>query len=352
MKSGHLYYASDKAVYDALLQHNFKNADLKEIFLSRGILVSGESERDVIALYFSMLNHDYYDHQRIASIFGVDSRKEKTTLSKIANKFSDAKLDLVAAQLQAVLEETGASVVFEWQNKKMEIKVVYEDYNSNRSEFKQTVQREGVFEIERTSSGISVRYPQNKYITEVKDKLVDLLARHTEAGEAINVSELSLRSVEAAQVRIKFFRDLLSSLDGYELKDVTDIYVYNPKIKDGGSDDMGVHITKASLKGEGVLSSPELDAFFKTGFYISRVVWTAVSFSEQSDVYELEAQFSDPEHCDGFSYAVRGRYKLNGRGYHNKNKTNCDSLPEKKMLRLIEAGAARVHENILAEISE
>jgi len=58
-------------------------------------------------------------------------------------------------------------------------------------------------------------------------------------------------------------------MTGYTLKDVTDVYVYKPKLTasfmaedDTSSDepDDGVHITRVSLKGEGVLISPELDS--------------------------------------------------------------------------------------------
>jgi hypothetical protein len=77
MKNGSLYFVSDKAVHDALNQHKFKKDDLKDIFISRGIITSSDTPREEIALYFSTLNHDYYDHQKIAEVFAVDRKREK-----------------------------------------------------------------------------------------------------------------------------------------------------------------------------------------------------------------------------------------------------------------------------------
>lgn len=351
MKSGHLYYASDKAVYDALVQYNFKNADMRELLLSRGILISQDTERKVLALYFSRMNHDYYDHQRIAGIFGGNSRKERVAISSLQGNIGDSKLEVAAQAFKEELESKGAKVSVKWVQKKMEITVLYDDYNSNKSEFKQTVEREGVFEIEVTESGLNVRGPQNNFMDNSKAILIDLLAKNSEGG-SLGLKEIEMSSIHDNKLRTKFFRNLLANLNGYVLKDVTDVYVYNPKIKaDSAEGDLGIHITKASLKGEGLLFSQELDGLLKTGFYVCKIVWTTHSASEKSDLYELEAQFTEPEHCEKFSYAVKGRYKLGDSGHHNKNKTSCESLAEKRMLRLLEAAAMKTLDEVAEEFS-
>lgn len=352
MKSGHLYYASDKAVYDALLQYNFKNSDMKDLFLSRGIIISPDTERDAAALYFSRLNHDYYDHQKIAAIFGAGVKKERISVAHVSNSFSDAKLEVVAQGLKEHLEATGSEVKFTWVGKKLEIEIKYEEYNSNKSEFKQAVERHAVIEIDTSVDGISIRNPQNKFIDSAKETLVDILAKNNGGAELI-VKEIQMRTLVNNKLRTQFFRNLLQSLAGYKFKDVTDVYVYNPKIKGAASDDddIGIHITKASLKGEGLLSSPELKGLLETGFYVCRVVWTTLAASEKSDVYELEAQFSDPDNCEKFSYAVKGRYKLNDQGHHNKHRVACESTVERKMLKLIEGAAVKALDAVQAEFS-
>lgn len=128
------------------------------------------------------------------------------------------------------------------------------------------------------------------------------------------------------------------------------MYVYNPKIaKEEGSSDIGVHITKVSLRGEGVLSSPELEPFFKAGFYINRIVWSCMNHAETSDIYEIDAQFTNPDDCEGFAYVVKGVYKYNSKNTHNKNKVSCDEYSNKKMLRLIEDAADQSLKKIKSE---
>lgn len=346
MKSGYLYYASDKAVYDALVQHNFKNADIRDIFLSRGILISDNTPREAVALYFSSLNHDYYDHQRIASIFGSNVRKERTALARVKNNFEKEKLEYVGEEVKKELESLGAEVACTWKGKSYELVIRYEEYNSNKSEFKQTVEREGVVEVDLSGSEVLVRYSDNKFIGGAKEKFLDALSRQVPEGEDFGVEEVGLKGL-SGELRTEFFKNLLVSLGGYKPHDVSDVYVYNPKSvpMDGSTDadaDVGVHITKVSFKGEGVLSSPELDAFFEAGFYINRVVWSCVANSDKSDIFELDAHFSNPDECEGFAYVVRGVYKLNDKGYHNKGRTPCDTLSDKRMLRLIEDAASKV----------
>ncbi len=345
MKSGHLYYASDKAVYDALVQHNFKSSDVREIFLSRGILISDDTPREDVAHYFSMLNHDYYDHQKIAGIFFGATRKERTALTKVSASFDKEKLDYVAHELKRNLESEGAKVECKWAGKNYEIHIKYEDYNSNKSEFKQTVEKEAVIEIEAGGEGFLVRYPNNKFVSEAKDRLLDVMSKQMPEQSSLVVDEISLKVLVSSGVRTDFFKKLLTSLSGYKPVDVSDVYVYNPKIKNSDTD-VGIHITKVSLKGEGVLSSVELDGLFKTGFYITRMVWTCVAQNDQSDIYELDAQFNNLDDCEGFSYVVRGVFKYNGKGGHNKTKTACDPLPDKKMLRLLESAAHKALQEV------
>ncbi|APU29125.1 hypothetical protein UYA_05010 [Ectopseudomonas alcaliphila JAB1] len=353
MKSGYLYYASDKAVYDALMQHNFKNADIREIFLSRGILISDDTPREDVALYFSTLNHDYYDHQRIASIFSSTSRKERTKLTRVRNSFNDSKLEYVASELKKELESKGAEVNCVWKGKSFELHIRYEEYNSNKSEFKQTVEREGLIEIDLSSSDFLVRHTDNKFIDNAKDIFLDFLSKQVGEDEVFNHDEISLKTFDS-NARTLFFKNLLFGIPGFKPKDVSDVYVYNPKIASPEKDDteIGVHITKISFKGEGLLSSPELDAFFDAGFYINRVTWTCIANNDNSDIFDIDAQFSAPDSCEGFAYVVRGIHKLNDKGFHNKQRTACDLLTDKKMLRLIEESANNTLTQLKANIKD
>ena len=62
-----LYFASDKNVFDALVQkHKVDAQTLTTLFRNRNTIVSKATDREVLADYFSRLTHDYYDHKLIS----------------------------------------------------------------------------------------------------------------------------------------------------------------------------------------------------------------------------------------------------------------------------------------------
>lgn len=70
MRMGSLYFASDKAIFDALTQRSLTGAELRKVFLSRGIVISNESDKKFLASRFSALFHDYYDYRNLSLLVG------------------------------------------------------------------------------------------------------------------------------------------------------------------------------------------------------------------------------------------------------------------------------------------
>lgn len=340
MSSGNLFYASDKAIYDALLQHQFTNSDLKDIFLSRGILVSCETDRDKLAKYFCRLNHDYYDHQMIASVLGVGNRREKSSITNVKNKFDNDSLEKAVTKIKEEQQSVGDVAEIKFTNKGIELRFIYTHIDYNKSEFKQVIEKEAIITIEHEEDELNIRWPSNDYVEDIKERLLDSLSKSDCLTDGLKVEEIELTNIESPEKRTEFFNNLIHTIGNFKLLDVTDVYVYHPKIsKDEEKIDIGVHIFKASLKGEGVLISEELASLYKKGFYIWKISWLAKEDSYDADLYELEAQFSDAENCKKFSYLVRGAYKYKTNGEHNKSKSMVSSLEEVKLFRLIENAA-------------
>jgi hypothetical protein len=131
-------------------------------------------------------------------------------------------------------------------------------------------------------------------------------------------------------------------MDGYLVHDVKDVFVYHPKeSQKDDPEDIGVHISKATLKGENVLKSEELLSLYEKGFYIYRIVWVAKTESVTSHLYEFETQFSDAENCKIFSYIIKGIYKFKEDGGHVKSKKSISILKEPKLFKLIEQAAQK-----------
>lgn len=353
MSSGNLLYASDKAIFDALNQHKFTNADLKQLFISRGILVSHETKRNDLATYFSRLNHDYYDHQEIASVLGVAHRKEKSSITSINNTFEAEAIENAALAVKKEQEKCGDIVETRSTNKGIEITLRYSEIDYNKSEFRQVIQKEAIVTIEADDNGIAIRWPLNDRSEEVKERFIDHLGNSDDFDDDLDIQEIELTNIETPKLRTDFFDHLIRHISDYKLYDVTDVYVYNPKesVDSDEEDEIGVHIAKASLKGEGVLNSQVLNDLYDEGFYIWKIIWTAKTNHTDSDIYEFEAQFSNPEECKNFSYLIRGMYKYKSFDEYNKGKTSISHLEEIKLSRKIESAAKASLKKIVSEFN-
>lgn len=353
-----LMFASDNAVRDALIRRKLTNDNLKSLFISRGILVSKETDREDLSIYFSRLNHDYYDHQAIARVMGMISGKEKSSVTYINNTFSKDEIEFALNEVRDEQQNEGDTRKVSIGEKIFELKVDYKEIDYGKSEFSQVRNKDAVISISETNEGISIRWPANEYVRKIKENLLDSFAKRCEKVENIQIEEIELSSIRDPKLRTKFFSRLIKLIEGYQLNDVTDVFVYNPKDPQAGRDDdevqagensnLGIHITKASLSGEGVLNSKELESLYDKGFYISKIIWTAKTKAVDSNLYKFEAQFSNPEECKTFSYMVRGVFKYIRPRTYNKNRTNVDILDDQRFSKLIEKAA----KNALIEIRD
>lgn len=346
MKTGSIYSASDKALFDALNQHQVTNAALRDLFLKRGIIVSKSTSRKALATYFSRFMHDYYDYEALAQLFTPNARREKFTSERIVAQVEVSAFEKAAHLLVDKIVQGGDTAsVTTLANGTVAIHINYNATDFNRSEFKQVVQREALITIEQDGDALTLRSQQNDTLDEWRAFLIDKVEE--DAGNIdLEVDHISLDHIEDVKIRTRFFTSLIDSMVGFILKDVTDAYVFHPK-KDqrrrdaDGDVDTGVHISKASLKGEGVLQSEELGTLFAKGFYIWKIVWTSTKKDTQ-DVYEFEAQFSDQENCRQFSYLPRGFYKFYGPGEINATRTPFPTGDDRELSKLIEATAREV----------
>ncbi len=102
----------------------------------------------------------------------------------------------------------------------------------------------------------------------------------------------------------------------------------------------GTHISKASLKGEGVLQSDEINQLYDKNFYLYRVVWQSkIKDLVGSDVYEFEATFTNPEKMTDFSYLIKGFYRYKGTDEYTKSRMQPDKQDSDWLNGVIEESA-------------
>lgn len=312
-----LYFATDKNVFDALNQHKVDNPTVMKLFQERNIIVGKKNSREELAKYFSRLTHDYYDHQTISARLGITPRRERITSMdvEIENEV-DSDLKIAVDQLKQELESAGDVVQIDRDGDSMSLNIQYTTVDYKRNEFSQLQVRDGTIEFVKTGSGYTVRNTQNEYLNNVRDTLFGKIEKVNESP--LKKVEVSLHDIESHKLRSGFFHDLISKLSGFNLTDVNSVYVYKAKPEEDedetdGDDyiDTETHIERVMLRGSGVTRSEILNELLDNeDYYIVKIGWKTKEIMSGGHVYDIEATFSDPRDCRGFSFILNGVYPL------------------------------------------
>lgn len=307
-----MYFASDKNVFDALIQHRVDAPTLATLFEQRNLIVSKKTSRDELAEYFSRLPHDYYDHKIISEKLGTVPRRERTTSIDLVGKIDPEDLKNSLEQLKKEIASAGDVVHISRNGNNFSLRIQYSLIDYKKTEFSQLQIKDGVIEFIETPNGYLINNAQNEYINTIRDEVVAKIDKT--APDRIEKITVNLFDITTPALRTKFFIDLSLNLEGYSRRDVSDVYVYKPKIsqedtEELASDENETHIEKVLLKGNGVTRSALLlELLDSKEFYIFKICWTAQRTLGNGDIVSIEALFADPRNCTDFSILVKSIY--------------------------------------------
>lgn len=359
MATGSIYSAGDKALFDAINQSTVTAADLRTLFLRHGVIISNKTKRRDLALHFARLMHDYSDFETLAKIFEPPHRRERLSSARFSNDIVMSDFESAAHEVVATLTSDGDAANVTIKNDgSIQLHVRYKRMNFSKSEFRQIETKEAIITIENELGATVIRGPQNEKVDRIVEDIVSKLQEDKE--ENIDIERIELTQFPSSKDRVHFFEYLINNVKGLTCTDVTDVFLFNP-IKQGASIDdtdlldedqgddsdsnLGVHIESASLKGGHVLESPEIKKLFegkgdgKGEFYISKIIWRAKTGDFDSDLYEFEAQFTEPETCTRFSYLIRGFYEYVETDTYGKSRKQFDKDRDRELGRLLESAA-------------
>jgi len=305
-----LYFASDKNVFDALVQkHKVDAQTLTTLFRNRNTIVSKATDREVLADYFSRLTHDYYDHKLISEKIGIAPRRERSTTVELVGELDVNDVRSAIEELKREIIESGDNAYISRDSDNFSLTIQYSRFDYKKSEFAQLVVKDAVIEFTKTENGYSIVSPQNDFTNEIRDEIVSSIT--TQAPTQIEKFIVTLFDKPSPQIRTKFFIDLVDGLDGFSKRDVTDVYVYKPKPSDEDKDDLTsdedeTHIEKVLLRGNGVNRSGILnDLVSSDTYFIVKICWLTKRVLGNGDIYKLEASFADPKDCHKFSVLLK-----------------------------------------------
>lgn len=383
MRMGSLYFASDKAIYDALTQRSLTSAELRKVFLSRGIVISNESDKKFLANRFSALFHDYYDYRNLSLLVGGRDSREKTTNVVVTTAVTKDQLTEALTCVKEWLEDDQheqAEVAVHGDHLKLTVK--YQKLDLSQAEFRQVVEKTAEVILEKQGSGWKITGPMNDKFKDITDQLYSQIEIVTDQDVAIRT--ISLEAIPDAGTRTNFLRSLIRNIEGMEVVDVVDVSTFNPKDQEDDdldlsddalvieesieveSEDEGeegnpeaelarsqpearvhkiIRIDKASLKGKGVLESKQLLELEGHGFYLWKIRWKAREKLFGAEIVLFEAQFGNQaKYCD-FSYIVKGVYNYN-HGKYAKNLVRAEPVFEQKLKIRLEEAAQKTLDDI------
>lgn len=313
-----LYYASDKNIFDALNRSRVTNDTIQELFLARNIIVSKQTEREILALYFSRLPHDLEDHKNISAKLGVVARQERLTSVEVEISAKSEDFEKAIAAVKKQLHEANDTMVVSHHPDRIDLIIKYSTIDYRKSEFSQVQVRDGIISIVKSPSGYTIRSTYNDYVNTVRDNLTSEI--EASVGLKGKRKTISLTSVQSAVKRSEFFHSLMYQMPGFRVKDVGEVYVYKNRPQGNESDEQGeaesaseTHVERVLLRGSGVTRSKQLQDLIKQNdneepYYIVRAAWTMEEKGGDGHIYEIEARFENAKDCTGFSYRLRGVY--------------------------------------------
>lgn len=348
-----LYFASDKVIFDAM-NHTKVTADtIRELLSDRGIIVSSKTPKYELAQFFSRITADYFDHKNIASKLGKIARRERITYAEISESLT--KLEIIEAlnTVKDELELAGNSVRFEVNGERILALLEYDFIDYTEVEFRQVQARDGIIEFLPDGDGkYVVRSTQNREIDAAVDTIFTVI--NLDRSDPVKQNHISLEGIPEPEKRCQFFNKLMQSLDQHQLVTVTEAYCFNSrskKLSDENEDETELedrsNVERVYLKGTEVNKSLVISDLYDKGYYLVKTVWRVKPESSlDSDVFEIEAQFSEPSSCTDFSYQVRAALIFDDGKLTNKKRTP-KSEEQDNIFRLIEAAAKKAYTELL-----
>lgn len=356
-----IYIPTDKNIFDALQHKKVTHSELVSFLRGRGIWVSSSTSKDALVEKISSLTLSHSDFNWIGKLLENPNRKDKTTHSKLKGEIEDAQIQAACSAVKANLTAIGDDSVKVTKNgDTTTLTVSYVDHDFTKTEMRQRTLKTCEIKLEKGKDGVVMKLPSTKKAKEVSETLKKAVQAQVvkDTGNELEEFSISLQSITDAACRSEFFDSLIRGVPDFEFDNVSSVDVYHleQEEKDELDEDdtvearLASYINKAALAGEGVLDSTEFKQLHRRGFYIYKIIWTAIDKTHEGPKVEFEARFGQPDLCTEFMYTVRGLYPYNSRTleynvtrkaatpYENeKYNVNLRDASEKALARAIEA---------------
>jgi hypothetical protein len=354
-----IYYASDKDIFDALASKRkfFSVSVLTELCNDRGIFVSKDDEREQLIDYISTLPHSVQDLQYILDHVQANSRAERKTSTKlIGEKIKDSNLTEAIDELRDC-RSTKYNERYETvttSENKVVVDIDYQDIDFGATRLKQKQEKTARIEIQKNEDGsVLIRHSANERVDSITQELVKSIRttiKDEKKESDFQQKIVDLNEIKDAELRTRFFTDLIKALNGLTLEEVSSISVasFNSDDDEDEVDELKQEVLgklqSAILKGENLLETPEYKNFRSNGFYISGIRWK--SRTAKGDKIVFVCSFEDADKCIGLEYDVKGKFEFKDEDYLKTLKP-IEGIEKDELLSNLENTALTVYDTIV-----
>lgn len=350
-------YAQPNDIYDALIASKQKLTlwQLRKYALDHGFIVPENIEREALCLRIASIPFDHIMLQELSELLKTESRPPKTSSQKVEGEISPDTLRNLLSELKGKRQRDEINVSIK-ANGSPVVRVKYVDIDHNITRLKQRKPKEASIEIDTTSDGkTTLRYPSDERIKEIVNCLLDTI------DEKENISRarfsLTLFDFTPAQINDFFFR-LISNIEDLPLDHVIKIGIHksaslegdetNEEEDDEVSQSLVSQINKATMSGNDLLASREIQDFLREGrYYIHTIRWQTqiISLRDNNDqptegAVRLEVQCTPPDKMSHLAYEAINYLKyVTEKSRLNSTPVQLSRLQSKQYVSMIEDAA-------------
>jgi hypothetical protein len=333
-------YATDKDIRDVVLStQQLTVSKMLKLLRGKGIILSADLSREQLAFcYAAQFTHDMYDLRDLLEEAPFAPKQESITSVQLEVALQrDQVIKAIDAFMADVAENGDEQIIITGRgDKNHELQVTYHELDYSRTFLKQKIPRTGLIQLVASRSTITLRRPDNDTMMRLEAKLLEKLQEQLPPDQKGTEHRIDLRGLNTAKSRTKFFTELISSIPGFKLKNVTKVYLHRfadkPSLKEEVEPEdetkeeleeelrqaLDAWVQRATATGSRLLDTEFYRRLEQEGYALHGIRWTSEEAKAPHDRVIFDVAVRDPETGSGFHYKVLGAHKKKPDGSYLK----------------------------------
>ena len=350
------YYPDDKDLYD-FLSATKATPDVMLAFLrKRGIYVGSGVSREHLCDSVSLLYLSWPSAEELVDSVNVRDLEESTA---VTNYRWAGDFERVAEALDRVVERRRdrdrEHYVVNPSLNEIGVTVTYVDVETGKTRLLQQREKQLQFTVERQESGFRIRHDAIPRAVAIIETLVGELSQPQDGEkEQIEGTTIDLSSVTTAKARVSFFKKMMDTVAGINLREVTHVRV--ERIADNLIEESEISdeeaqetVQRVIIYGSRLWQTPEFQRLVDKHFFVSHATWRSELATPEREHIDISAGFQEPNECRAFHYKILGIYKRDEDGNLSDARVRVTGQTQKQLSEAVEAAAESALEDVLAE---